>query len=83
VADFLYIYKGTAFTSNAGDILASNQQSADVTVNCKKNDNFYVCEKAGIIITSTVKATFFAQSSGACTTLGNSNTWTTQQCKNC
>lgn len=82
LTDFLYIYKGTAFTSNSADILANNQQSADVTVECKKNDTFFVCEKAGIIVTSSVKATFFAQSSGACTTLGTSNTWTTRQCRN-
>jgi hypothetical protein len=67
-ADFLFLYKGTVAAppavGGAGINGGDNVMNLDYSASCSANDLFYVCEKTGIIITSTVKATFTEQQSG-------------------
>jgi hypothetical protein len=62
----LYIYQDTAFVSTQA--LVSSQATGDVTVKCTANQNFYLCENGGILVTSSLKATFTVQSTGSCPT---------------
>jgi hypothetical protein len=61
--DFLYVYKGDLAT---GKLVVDNQQYVDYTTDCKEGQNFQVCEKDGLIVTSSVKANFFTQFTGSC-----------------
>jgi hypothetical protein len=77
--DFLYIYRGASIAASGPNVLVDNQQSADVTVSCSRGESFLICEKDGVIVTSSVKATFTAQATD-CTPLGT-GTWTKLNCK--
>jgi hypothetical protein len=77
--DFLYIYRGTSIVTSGANILADNQHSADVTVSCRQGESFLVCEKDGVMVSSSVKATFTAQAED-CTLLG-AGTWAKLGCK--
>lgn len=64
--NFVYIFKNTAFSNAASDKLVDNKQSAEVTEQCKAGDKYFVCEDYGVLITSSIKATFTVQAKGAC-----------------
>lgn len=69
INDFLYIYRGSSIVASGANVLADNQQSADVTVSCSQGESFLICEKDGVMVTSSIKATFTAQAED-CTLLG-------------
>jgi hypothetical protein len=70
---FLYVYRGDLATGT--QIGLGDQQSVDTTVSCSAGEKFQICEKDGVMITSSVKFTFTGQSTGACNLLGTGTNW--------
>lgn len=66
VTDTLYIYKNSAFSTTPGDLLVNNEVSGDVTRKCTANENFFLYENNGVLVTSSLRATFTVQSTGSC-----------------
>jgi hypothetical protein len=72
IADFVYLFKNTnnqnptiSTTPLVGGALGV--MNLDYSAQCDANDVFWVCERNGILITSTIKATFTTQPTGITT----------------
>jgi hypothetical protein len=73
--DYLFLYKGA--TPGATPVITGNgivpgvtavgSMNLDFSEQCKKDDTYWICEKNGIIISSSIKATLSTQPTGITT----------------
>jgi hypothetical protein len=71
-ADYLFLYKsatpnGTPVITGNGivpGVTATGTMNLDFSEKCNLNDVYWLCEKTGVIITSSIKATLTNQPTG-------------------